>query len=168
MSDDTDQEEKDSDQEEKTDLEKQEEAAKQEVAELEDDPPQELEDWPDGDAKYKTFGGPDSEGKGYDEGPTVNLGASNVRHHEDGSVTVDGEEVDNPDDYKGEPIPGGPTDPDSKPMPGDKSMGQAGSDNDDDSDDDDSDDDDSDDSGKDRESGDTEGSSDRDSEKDDD
>ena len=26
-------------------------------------------------------------------------------------MTVGGEEVDNPEDYKGEPIPGGPTDP---------------------------------------------------------
>lgn len=117
--------------EEQTDLEKEEEAAQQEVADLEDDPPQDLEDWPDGNAKYKTFGGPDSEGKGYDEGPTVNLGASNVRHHEDGSITVDGEEVDNPEDYKGDPIPGGPTDPDSKPMPGDKSMEKGPGDEDD-------------------------------------
>ena len=46
-------------QEEKSDLQKEEEAAEQEVAQLEDDPPQDLEDWPDGDAKYKTFGGPD-------------------------------------------------------------------------------------------------------------
>ena len=110
-------------QEEKSDFEEQEEAAEQEVADLEDDPPQNLEDWPDGAAKYKTFGGPDSE-SGYDDGPTAKLGASNVRHHEDGSITVDGEEVDNPDDYKGDPIPGGPTDPDSAPMPGDKSMGE--------------------------------------------
>ena len=42
-------------QEEKTDLEKEEEAAEQEVAQLEDDPPKNLEDWPDGDAKYKTL-----------------------------------------------------------------------------------------------------------------
>jgi hypothetical protein len=96
--------------EEKSELEKEEEAAEKEVAALEDDPPQDLEDWPDGNAKYKTFGGPDSQ-SGYDEGPTANLGDSDVRHHEDGTVTVGGEEVDNPDDYKGEPIPGGPTDP---------------------------------------------------------
>jgi Fe-S cluster assembly ATP-binding protein len=36
----------------------------------------------------------------------------------DGSVTIDGEQVDNPDDYKGEPIPGGPTDPDAPAAPG--------------------------------------------------
>jgi hypothetical protein len=34
-----------------------------------------------------------------------------VRHREDGSVEVGGEEVDDPDEFKGEPIPGGPTDP---------------------------------------------------------
>jgi len=35
-----------------------------------------------------------------------------VRHgHEDGSVTIGGEKVDDPDEYKAEPIPGGPTDP---------------------------------------------------------
>ncbi len=58
------------------------------------------------------------------EKATAKLGASDVRHHEDGTVTVDGEEVDNPDDYKGDPIPGGPTDSDSTPQPGDKSMGK--------------------------------------------
>ena len=36
-----------------------------------------------------------------------------MRHHEDGSVEVGGEEVDDPDEFKGEPIPGGPTDPDA-------------------------------------------------------
>jgi hypothetical protein len=40
-----------------------------------------------------------------------------VRHHEDGSVEVSGEEVDDPDEYKGAPIPGGPTDPDAKSNP---------------------------------------------------
>jgi len=116
-------------QEEKSDFKKQEKDAEQEVADLEDDPPQDLEDWPDGPAKYKTLGGPDS-ASGYDEGPTANLGASNVRYHEDGSITVDGEEVDNPDEYKGDPIPGGPTDPNSQPMPGDKSMGEGTADED--------------------------------------
>jgi len=110
----------DDEQEEKTDLEKEEEAAKQEVAELEDDPPKDLADWPDGDAKYKTMGGPEGD-SGYEEGPTSNLGESGVRHHEDGTVTVEGEEVDNPDDYKGDPIPGGPTDPDAKDPEGLKS-----------------------------------------------
>ncbi len=80
------------------------------MRELEENPPEKLEDWPGGKAKYKTFGGPESE-SGYDDGPTENLGPADLRHHEDGSVTIDGEEVDNPDEYKGEPIPGGPTDP---------------------------------------------------------
>ncbi len=113
MSDDTKQED------EKNDLEKEEEAAEQEVAALEDDPPKDLMDWPDGNAKYKTFGGPDGD-TGYDDGPTKNLGESNVRHLEDGSITVNGEEVDNPEDYKGDPIPGGPTDPDAQRLAGDQ------------------------------------------------
>ena len=37
-----------------------------------------------------------------------------MRHREDGSVEVKGEKVDDPDEYKGEPIPGGPTDPDAE------------------------------------------------------
>jgi hypothetical protein len=40
-----------------------------------------------------------------------------VRHHEDGSVEVGGEEVDDPDEYKGDPIPGGPTDPKASSNP---------------------------------------------------
>jgi hypothetical protein len=74
------------------------EEAKKVMEELEQgDPPGRLEDWPGGKAKYQTYGGPDS-GEG-------------------GSVTIDGEEVDNPDEYKGEPIPGGPSDPDAPPDP---------------------------------------------------
>jgi hypothetical protein len=38
------------------------------------------------------------------------LGRPDVRHHEDGSVSVEGEKVDDPEEFKGEPIPGGPTD----------------------------------------------------------
>jgi hypothetical protein len=55
-----------------------------------------------------------------------------VRHHEDGSVTVKGEEVDNPEDYKSDPIPGGPTDPDAAKLAGDKTQEQDSSDSDDD------------------------------------
>ena len=89
------------------------EAAKAELEELEDDPPKKLEDWPDGPAKYETFGGgEEGSDKSYEDGPERNLGPSGVQHQEDGSVTIDGEEVDNPEDFKGEPIPGGPTDPD--------------------------------------------------------
>jgi hypothetical protein len=82
--------------------------AKEKIRELEQDPPEKLEDWPDDAAKYETFGGPEGD-HSYDEGPEAQLGASDVRHHEDGKVTVEGEEKD-PEDYKGEPIPGGPTD----------------------------------------------------------
>ena len=94
------------------------EEAKKVMEELEEgDPPDKLEDWPGGKAKYQTYGGPDSGDGGYEDGATAKLGPSNLRHHEDGSVTVDGEEVDDPDEYKGEPIPGGPSDPDAPPDP---------------------------------------------------
>ena len=86
------------------------EQAKEEMRRLEQEgPPEKLEDWPSGKAKYQTFGGPDGE-SGYDEGPTSELGPSDLRYHEDGSITVAGEEVEDPDRYRGEPIPGGPTD----------------------------------------------------------
>ena len=107
---------------EKTDKEKQDEEieqAKQEVKDLEDDPPQDLEDWPSGKAKYETFGGAEGD-HGYHEGPEEALGPSSLRHHEDGSVSVEGEEVDDPDEHKGEPIPGGPTDPDTANLRSDK------------------------------------------------
>jgi hypothetical protein len=98
---------------ERSEDERQSEEAQKEVDALEEDPPEKIEDWPDGDAKYKTFGGPEGE-TSYEEGPTSDLGPSGVRHHEDGSVSIDGEKVDNPEEYKGDPIPGGPTDPDAK------------------------------------------------------
>lgn len=94
------------------------ERAKQTMEEIEKNPPEKLEDWPDDEAKYETFGGADGGDGGYDEKHEEALGAHSVRHHEDGTVEVKGEEVDNPDDYKGDPIPGGPTDPDAPPMPG--------------------------------------------------
>jgi hypothetical protein len=94
------------------------EEAKKVMEELEEgDPPENLEDWPGGKAKYQTYGGPDSGEGGYEDGATAKLGPSNLRHHEDGSVTIDGEEVDDPEEYKGEPIPGGPSDPDAPPDP---------------------------------------------------
>ncbi len=99
--------------------------AQAEVDKLEDDPPKNLEDWPGGEAKYKTLGGPEGDSS-YEDGPTANLGPSGVRHHEDGRVTIDGEEVDNPDEFKGEPIPGGPTDPNRTKDP----MGRMESDDD--------------------------------------
>lgn len=91
---------------------KEDEEVAAEMKRVEEDPPSNLEDWPQGKAKYETFGGPEGE-HGYHEGVEEKLGPSSVRHHEDGSVTIANEEVDNPEDFKGEPIPGGPTDPNS-------------------------------------------------------
>ncbi|MGZ8649227.1 MAG: hypothetical protein ACXW08_11460 [Solirubrobacteraceae bacterium] len=46
------------------------EEAKKELHELEEgDPPEQLEDWPEGKAKYLTYGGPEGTA-GYNEGPT--------------------------------------------------------------------------------------------------
>src|ERR687896_1672434 len=76
------------------------EQAREEMRKLEQEgPPGKLEDWPDGKAKYQTFGGPEGE-SGYEEGPTAELGPTNLRYHEDGSVTIGGEKVDDPDEYK--------------------------------------------------------------------
>jgi hypothetical protein len=93
-------------------FEQEREEAREEMKKLEeaDELPDKIEDWPDGKAKYETFGGPEGE-DGYEEGPTSKLGPSSLRHHEDGSVSIEGEKVDNPEEYKGDPIPGGPTDP---------------------------------------------------------
>ena len=127
------------------------EEAREKMREIEEgEPPTKLEDWPGGKAKYETYGGPDSEG-GYEDGATGKLGPSNLRHHEDGGVTIDGEEVDDPDEYKGEPIPGGPSDPDAPPDPA-----MIGQENDEDDDSSDSGDDDS--SGSKEESGDDDSS----------
>jgi hypothetical protein len=84
------------------------EEAKEEMRRLEEgDPPERLEDWPDGRAKYLTYGGAEGTA-GYDEGPTAKLGPSSLEHHEDGSVTIEGEKVDNPEDYKSDRVPGAP------------------------------------------------------------
>src|SRR3954464_4621999 len=88
------------------------EQARERMDEIEEDPPEKLEDWPDDAAKYETFGGPEGE-HSYEEGPEVKLGPSSLRHKEDGGVAIEGEDVDDTDKYKGEPIPGGPTDPDA-------------------------------------------------------
>jgi hypothetical protein len=87
-----------------------EEKAKEKVKELEEDPPEKLEDWPDDKAKYETFGGAEGD-ESYEESVTSKLGPSSLRFREDGGVEIEGEEVDDPDEYKSEPIPGGPTDP---------------------------------------------------------
>src|SRR3954447_7051221 len=101
------------------------------LEEIEKDPPKNLEDWPGGKAKYKTFGGPEGdEGYGEDDA-TKKLGPADLQYHPDGSVTIDGEEVDNPDEYKGDPIPGGPTDPEAPPDPGFDADAEANNDGDD-------------------------------------
>jgi hypothetical protein len=86
------------------------EKGEQKVKELEDDPPKRLEDWPDDHAKYVTFGGREGD-HSYEEGPEAKLGPSGLRRYPDGSIEIDGEKVDDPEKYKGDPIPGGPTDP---------------------------------------------------------
>jgi hypothetical protein len=95
--------------------------AKQKIQDLEEgDPPKDLEEWPDDAAKYETFGGPEGD-HSYDEGPEQKLGPSSLRHHEDGEVSIEGEKVDDPDEYKGEPIQGGPTDPNAPEASADQS-----------------------------------------------
>lgn len=86
------------------------EKAKEQMRELEegDGLPSDLSEWPGGAAKYETFGADED---AYGEGATAKLGPPNLTRHSDGSVEIDGKKVDNPDDYKGEPIQGGlPTD----------------------------------------------------------
>src|SRR3954454_6321369 len=95
------------------------ERARETMEEIEQNPPDKLEDWPDDEAKYETFGGSEDQ-SGYDEHHEEALGEHSVRHHDDGKVEVKGEEVDNPDEYKGDPIPGGPTDPEAPAMPGEE------------------------------------------------
>ena len=79
------------------------EQAEKEMQELEgsDDLPQDMADWPSGPAKYETFGKDDAS---YGDGVTAKLGPAGLERHADGSVSIDGKKVDNPDDYKGEPI----------------------------------------------------------------
>jgi hypothetical protein len=72
------------------------------------DAPAELQDWPSDSAMYKTYGSEDDEP--YGEGATAKLGPSDLARHDDGSISIKGKKVDNPDDHKGVPIPGGPTD----------------------------------------------------------
>ena len=109
--------------------EKDREEAKEKIQKLEEEgAPDNIEDWPSDKAKYETFGGAEGD-HSYHEGPEEEqLGPSSLRHHEDDTVTIAGDEVDNPEDYKSEPIPGGPTDEDSNDP-------SAGGETDDDSDD---------------------------------
>ena len=39
---------------------------------------------------------------------TAKLGPANLARFSDGSVAIDGEKVDNPDDYKGKPLAAAP------------------------------------------------------------
>jgi hypothetical protein len=97
------------------------EAAQKKMKELEemDEPPSDLDEWPDDEAKYVTFGGGEGD-HSYAEGPETKLGPSELERRADGSVWIEGEEVDNPDDYKADPVPGGPTDPNSPEMHGER------------------------------------------------
>jgi hypothetical protein len=131
MSEETTQEQVDEGQKPQTDehrkaqeAEERHERARATMEELEKDPPKKLEDWPDDEAKYETFRGSDTESD-YDDQHEEALGQHSVRHHDDGSVEVKGEKVDNPDEFKGEPIPGGPTDPDAPAMPGEEKTREA-------------------------------------------
>jgi hypothetical protein len=102
------------------------EQAKETMEKLEQEgAPDKLEDWPDDAAKYETFGGPEGQ-HSYHEGPEEEqLGPSSLRHHEGGEVTIEGEKVDDPDEYKSDPIPGGPTDENSPDAPGEDSDGDS-------------------------------------------
>ena len=48
---------------------------------------------------YLTFGGSEG-GEGYEDGSPRQMGPSSLRHYSDGGVEVQGEMVDNPEDYK--------------------------------------------------------------------
>jgi hypothetical protein len=99
------------------------EEAKETMRKLEQEgAPDKLEDWPSDAAKYETFGGPEGE-HSYHEGPEEEqLGPSSLRHREDGGVEIEGEAVDDPDEYKSDPIPGGPTDENSPDASGEKDV----------------------------------------------
>ncbi len=75
------------------------------------DPPTDLDDWPDGAAKYLTYG--NEEDEVYGVGVTAKLGPANLARFTDGSIAIDGKKVDDPENYKGKPLAGGPTDTDT-------------------------------------------------------
>jgi hypothetical protein len=97
------------------------EAAQAKMKELEesDDLPTDLHEWPSDEAKYVTFGGAEGD-HSYDEGPEAKLGPSSLERREDGAVLIEGEEVENPDEHKADPIPGGPTDPNTPELEGER------------------------------------------------
>jgi hypothetical protein len=92
--------------------------AREKVEQLEDDPPKDLKEWPDDEAKYVTFGGGEGD-HGYDEGPEAKLGPSSTRRFEDGSIEVEGEKVENPEERKMPSIKGDSDHPADK-KPGDE------------------------------------------------
>jgi hypothetical protein len=100
------------------------ELAQEEMRDLEaGDAPTNVEEWPSGPAKFLTYGIDD--GESYGAGQTAKLGPPDLRRYADGSVSIGGVKVDNPEDYRGKPIPGGPTDP-ANLMSGDRQPGAAG------------------------------------------
>jgi hypothetical protein len=99
-------------QEKAQEKEKENEGALEEMRVLEGgEPPAELDDWPSGPAKYLTYGS--GEDEAYGIGVTGKLGPANLERNGDGSIVIDGEKVDNPEDYKGERLEGAPTDSDA-------------------------------------------------------
>ena len=85
-----------------TDRAENEDEARAQIRKLQKEgPPEQLADWPTGKAMFLTFGGAEGE-EGYEDGHARQMGPSSTRHHPDGSVEVQGEMVDNPDDYKRE------------------------------------------------------------------
>lgn len=83
------------------------EKAEEDMAAFEgqDEVPRDPRDWPKGTMSHLTFGTKGD--RAYGDGPTGMLSPAEVVHHDDGSVSVGGELVDNPERYKGEPITGG-------------------------------------------------------------
>ncbi len=77
------------------------------------DPPTDLDDWPNGAAKYLTYG--NEEDEVYGVGVTAKLGPANLARFTDGSIAIDGKKVDDPENFKGKPLAGGPTDIDTDP-----------------------------------------------------
>src|SRR3979411_1735998 len=67
-----------------------------------DEPPKDLEDWPDDEAKYVTYGGGEGD-HGYEDGPERKLGPSSLERHADGSVSIGGGKVDDPERDKNGP-----------------------------------------------------------------
>lgn len=90
-----------------------------------DELPSDPSEWPGGKAKFLTLGGSDDDSP-YGEGATAKLGPAEVVHHAGGAVSVAGKLVDNPEDFKGEPIPGGPTDPNAPAIAGERKGGDDG------------------------------------------